>query len=166
MRSRRPFSAWTVALAAAACLCTEAEAQTVRSLQEGTRVRVELEHAARRVVALVHDVRPDTLVLARPGMDVLSRMPFAITEIKRLEISGGRRRLTVLGTTIGLLTGSALVGAYNSIVQSQCTLDCPDRFPLWIGAAVGATTFGVGFHFLRAERWHEITLPRREGVER
>lgn len=151
-------------LAVAAALAAAAEpalAQTVRSLDEGTRVRVHLATARRSVVAEIAEVRPDTLILTRPGTRIANRLPVALTDIQRLDVSGGRRRLTLLGGLVGTLTGAVMVAAYNSIVQSQCQPSCPDRTPVWAGAALGGAAFGVGFHFLSAERWYPIALPER-----
>jgi hypothetical protein len=152
----------TFAVAAAlAAMAEPARAQAIRSLDEGTRVRVHLTTARRSVVAEIAEVRRDTLVLTRPGTRIANELPVALTDIQRLDISGGRRRLTLLGGLVGTLTGALMVAAYNSIVQSQCQPSCPDRTPVWAGAAVGGTALGVGFHFLSAERWYPIALPER-----
>jgi hypothetical protein len=147
-----------IVLAAAAA---PALAQTTRSLDAGTRVRVHLATARRGVVAEVAEIRPDTLILARPGTRIANRLPVALTDIDRLELSGGRRRLTLLGALVGTVTGAVMVSAYNSIVQSQCNPSCPERTPVWAGVALGGAAFGIGFHFLSAERWYEIALPHR-----
>ena len=148
---------------AAACSAAAAPvlAQTTRSLDTGTRVRVHLATASRSVVAEVAEVRLDTLILSRPGTRIANRLPVALTDIERLDVSGGRRRLTHNGVLVGAVTGAALVGIYNGIVQSQCQPSCPDRTPAWAGALAGGATFGIGFHFLSAERWLEIALPDR-----
>jgi hypothetical protein len=139
----------------------DSAAQTIRSLEPGTRVRVRMTQATRTVVASIVGARPDTLLLARPSSLVESMIPLAVSDIRTLEISAGRRHLVPHGVILGFLLGSALVGGYNSILQSQCFTNCPDPVPFTVGGLVGGIAGGVGFSFIRADRWVEVALPRR-----
>ena len=138
---------------------SQASAQTPRVLDAGTRVRVRLERNPVRVVGFIAEVRPDTLVLARPAIQSGRRTPLAVSDIAELEVSAGHHRLTALGLAVGAVTGLALTAAYNSIVQSQCFSGCPDRVSIGIGAAVGGIAVGGGFYFIRVERWLPIAVP-------
>jgi hypothetical protein len=139
----------------------EEVAGQTRTLDPGTRVRVRLERQTRSFIAHVTELRPDTLVLARTTSQLDPRTPFAVSDIAELEVSDGRRRLTVIGAGIGLLTGMVVTASYNGIVQGQCFSDCPERVSLLLGAAAGGVAFGTGFYFVSVERWLRIALPGR-----
>jgi hypothetical protein len=149
-----------------ALLAVPIEAQSVRTLEPGTRVRVRLEEAHSNVVAILIDARPDTIVLARPSMSIESRLLFPLERVSRLEISAGRRQLAPIGAVGGFLLGTVLVAAYNSILQSQCFGDCPEPTPALAGGLIGGVAGGVAFYFVPAERWVEVALPNRRSAPR
>ena len=134
----------------------------MRTLDPGTKVRVRLESQTRHFIALVTELRPDTLVLVRGVTRFDATTPFAVADIAELEVSGGRRKLTVIGVGIGVIAGTIATAAYNGIVQSQCFSDCPARRSMLIGAAAGGVVLGTTFHFLEVERWFQIPLPGRQ----
>ena len=137
-----------------------AAAQTVRTLDPGTRVRVRLAQATTSIIAEIVGTRPDTIILGRTSTSIPSTIPLSVRHIRRLEISEGRKQLAPYGVLIGFVLGSAIVGSYNSIVQSQCFSDCPAEFPFLIGGLIGGAAGGLGFALIRAERWVEVPLPR------
>lgn len=131
----------------------------IADLQPGTRVRVLMTDARRSVVATILEAKPDTLMLGRPELSPVYRLPLAIAEIQRIEISRGRRSLTAAGIVSGAILGLAVVVARNGVVGSQCFRSCPDGFPIVAGAGLGAVLGGVGFTFVKRERWAELSLP-------
>jgi hypothetical protein len=150
-----------IALVMTALAVNGVAAQVLRTLSPGTRVRVRLVEAPSSIVAEIVGTKPDTLILGRPSSPIPSTIPLAVTQIETLEISDGRRQLTIPGVLIGIAVGVAAVSSYNAIVQSQCFSDCPSRTNLLVGGAGGGLAGGIGFTFIRSERWVRVALPRR-----
>jgi hypothetical protein len=149
-----------LALALTGLVASEAAAQVVRTLSAGTRVRVRLVEAPSRIVAEIVGTKPDTLILGRPSSPIPSTIPLAVSQIETLEISDGRRQLAAYGALIGFAVGVAAVSGYNSIVQSQCFSDCPPEAHFLVGGVTGGLAGGIGFAFIRSERWVQVALPR------
>jgi hypothetical protein len=149
-----------IVLALTALAANGVAAQVVRTLSAGTRVRVRLVEAPSSIVAEIVGTKPDTLILGRPSSPIPSTIPLAVSQIETLEISDGRRQLAAYGAIIGFAVGVAAVRGYNSIVQSQCYSDCPPEARSLVGGVTGGLAGGIGFAFIRSERWVRVALPR------
>jgi hypothetical protein len=148
-----------IALALAALAANGVAAQVMRTLAAGTRVRVRLVEAPSSIVAEIVGTKPDTLILGRPSSPIPSTIPLAVSQIETLEISDGRRPLALYGAIIGFAVGVGAVSGYNSIVQSQCFVDCPPEANFLVGGLTLGLAGGIGFAFIRSERWVQVALP-------
>jgi hypothetical protein len=137
-----------------------AAAQT-RLLDPGSRVRVRMDRQALRFIGQIVGTRPDSLVLDIPLLSV-ERWTVPVSDIAELDVSTGRRRLTLVGLGVGAAVGILVTASYNSIIQSQCFGDCPKRASVLVGATVGSALLGTGLYFVRQERWQRIPLPNRD----
>ena len=147
-----------VYLVLAMTVAAPAAAQT-RTLDPGTRVRVQVNRQSTRFIGEIATVFPDTIILTVPNTR-LGHRAVAVREIRQLEVSNGHRRLTAIGLIVGALAGGGLVAAYNGVVQSQCFRDCPKPASGMLGAAIGGIAVGGALHFVKQERWLTIAVPR------
>jgi hypothetical protein len=139
---------------------TRTAAAQTRILDPGARVRVRMDRQTMRFVGQIAGTRPDSLVLNVPLLS-MERWTVPVSDIAELDVSAGRRRLTLVGLGVGAAAGILVTASYNGIVQSQCFSDCPKRASVLIGATVGSIVLGTGLYFVRAERWLRIPLPNR-----
>jgi len=158
---RRGLSVALLVAAVFSCVvCARPASAQTRTLDPGTRIRVRMERQTVRFVGQIADTRPDSLVLAVP-MLAIKRWTVPVTDIAELDVSGGRRRLTLVGLGVGIAAGILMTASYNSLVQSQCFSDCPKRASVLLGATAGGLVLGTGLYFVRVERWLRIALPGR-----
>jgi hypothetical protein len=149
----------------AAIIHSAALAQSTLRLDQGTRVRVNLEEAQRSIVATLVEVKRDTLVLGRTYGSIEATMPFAVAEIRKLEIWTGKgSSLAPFGALAGMLVGAAIVGSYNGIVSSQCFRSCPEDKSVWLAVGIGGVLGGVSLAFVRPDRWLEIAVPGKKAA--
>jgi hypothetical protein len=159
---RTPRASLSIALMMAAMGGTPTVAQTPRILEldPGMRIRMRMERQTVRLVGNVAEVRADSVIVAVPMLQI-ERWTIPFSQIAELHVSGGHRRLTLIGLAAGAGTGLLLTAAFNSLVQSQCFTDCPRPASAGLGAAIGGLILGTGLYFVRVERWLRFALPNR-----
>lgn len=144
----------------------QATASSDSRLPSGTRIRFELRDGTKhegQVVAL----RGDTLRAIWPG-SVESAYP--VSDIRKLEASGGRhrsvRRSLLIGTGAGVVLGTAIGALTHEPCEPETVLGClfaPESRGQ--SAALGAVGGGVlglviggGFGLIPRERWERVRV--------
>ena len=144
----------------------------------GARVRVSAP-PSRRVVGTVLAYRGDTLLLQRATWNGAETTSVRLGEVRRLEVSVGKRRRMFNGALLGLSAGGAagaLLGAASySNAPSRCyrdgtevpcviSLDFGRSFSAMAGGVVGAAAglvTGLLVGARRVDRWEALELARR-----
>lgn len=137
----------------------------------GSRVRIMAPNVRRdRFIGTIDSLSDQRVVLDTAGerrrfgfetgpvlVDTYRRTSLQLTDVERLEISGGRtvRSSTIRGALWGALAGALLVGVGN-LPQVNASFDDFLKYAP-IGAALGGAVGGVVGYALGGERW----LPAR-----
>ena len=174
---RLRYVVWTVLLLSAAPAAAQRPAADTLPLA-GARVRVSAP-PSRRAVGTVLAYRGDTLLLQRPTWSGAETTSVRLADVRRLEVSVGKRRRMFNGALLGLSAGGAagaLLGAVSySDKPSRCyregaevpcfvNLDFGRGFSAMAGGVVGGAAglvTGLLVGARRVDRWEEVELARR-----
>jgi hypothetical protein len=129
------------------------------TVKSGERVRVWVHLRDEAPVDLVGRVRAigrDSLFLAPPRVPVIA---LSLDQIKRVEISDGRRsaplwRSTLIGAALGAVAG----GTAGVIIGNATKHNAAELGE--VGIAAGFVAGGVIGYVIPAENWHEGVVPR------
>ena len=128
-----------------------------QELEPGTRVRVHLYQPRGKPIGQVVHVDADSLIIA-PEENLDQRPTLLATNIRRVDISIGRRPRTGRGALVGLLAGT--VGGYVALLR-VCSEDCVRAIVLLAlpigGALVGAGGGALVGSLIKTERWRPVS---------
>jgi hypothetical protein len=138
-------------------IVNDSEVAPRQDLQSGGRVRVHLFQPRSKVVGNLVRLTGDTLIIL-PENDGRQEMALTSTNVRRLELSRGRRSRTGRGVFVGSIVGA--IGGYVALLYA-CKDDCVGAVALYglipggalIGAGIGA---GIG-SLIRTERWQPVS---------
>ena len=160
------------ALVLLVALATSANAQRVRDLSSGTRIKLVAPavNVPWSATAIVDSVGGDTLFVRSlsepPSLRAASRVAIPFGAIRRLQVSGGRASRVSRagrGALWALAAYAILAGTYIAHESRTCQgPDCFGEGTQWIALAGGVPySAGVGAAIgaaLPVERWHRVTL--------
>jgi hypothetical protein len=138
-------------------IVNDSEVAPRQDLQSGSRVRVHLFQPRSKVVGNLVRLTGDTLIIL-PENDGHHEMALSSANVRRLELSRGRRSRTGRGALVGSIVGA--VGGYVAL-HYVCRDNCVGAVALYalipgaglVGAGIGA---GVG-SLIRTERWQPVS---------
>jgi len=159
-RARAGIRALALSALACAAATPDAAAQVDPALAEGARVRIRPLDSRARYVGTIARLARDSLFLDLDGPGPLART-FTLDGIDRIELSAGRRPVTVQAAFFGAVAAGLVSMTYNHLDTFSCATICDDEPDLNTAAvtAMGALAGGIlGWLFPR-ERWLAISLP-------
>jgi hypothetical protein len=123
-------------------------------LAPGNRVRVHLSQPRRTVIGTVARVSQDTLVIL--PQDARTELVLPAANVRKLELSLGRRSHTGKGALLGFIAGGVGV---SIALAALCAGECIGGGVIIVpaGGAVGGAILGAGIGALiRSDRWREV----------